>query len=40
MNWGEAVNNSIDWGQCYLQSDFGSVYSGSWSGDTLLESNE
>lgn len=36
MYWGEAVNNSIGWGQGYLQINWGSVYSVSESGDTLL----
>lgn len=40
MNWGEAVNNDIGWGQGYTQSDWGNVYTTSWSGDTLLLSDE
>ena len=40
MYWGKGVNNDIGWGQGYTQSDWGSVYEDSWSGDTLLVSGE
>lgn len=40
MYWGKGVNNDIGWGQGYTQSDWGSVYEDSWSGDTLLVSDE
>ena len=40
MTWGKGVNNDIGWGQGYTQSDWGSVYEDSWSGDTLLVSGE
>jgi hypothetical protein len=36
MYWGQAVNNGIYWGYAYTQSNFGSAYTSSWSGDTLL----
>jgi hypothetical protein len=39
INWGDGVDNSIGWGQGSTNNDidWGSVYSSSESGETLLE---